>query len=100
MKLLFHAFQLFCLTLFPSAKPELFLANVEQRREQARSAGDIEQSGSLGRDYNMHFEEKEMSNPEKSDDDIFHPSKQTINNYLFIEMDSGLGKEEMAGCLF
>ena len=83
MKLLFRAFQLFCLTPFPSAKAELFLANVEQRRGgQVRSGGssDTEQTGSLGRDYNMHFEEREMSNSEKSDDDIFHPSKQTINN--------------------
>ena len=39
-------------------------------------AGKISEQG---RDYTMKepFEEKEMPNSEKSDDDIFHPSMQT-----------------------
>ena len=70
-------------TLFSSAKPELFLANVKQTKGLARSGGLRVQSGSLGRDYTLQFQhsqEKEMSSREKSDEEIFHPSKQTINN--------------------
>jgi len=85
MKLLFHTSHLFCLTLFPSAKPELFLANVKQTKGQARSGGLRVQSGSLGRDYTLQFEhsqEKEMSSREKSDEEIFHPSCLKNNTWL------------------
>ena len=79
MKLLFHAFQLFCLTLFPSAKPELFLANVEQGKAGGPVSSGGSKSGSPGQDYSMSMP-LEMSAPENSDDGIFHPSEQTIDN--------------------
>lgn len=82
MKLLFHAFQLLCLTLLPSlAKPELFLANVEQRKAGGQVSSGGSKSGSPGQDYSMPLEqEREMGDPENSDDGIFHPSEQTIDN--------------------
>jgi len=71
MKLLFRAFQPFCLILLPAVKPELFLANVEHRKGQ-------------GQDYSMKdpLEEKEVQNSEKSDDGIFHPSCLKNNTWL------------------
>merc|ERR1711974_442854 len=76
MKLLLHAFQLFCLTFFPLAKAELFLANVQHSKGQR-----------VGEDYSMkeQLEERRENgskSEEKSDDHIFHPSCLKNNTWL------------------
>merc|ERR1712179_224039 len=94
MKLLLHAFQLFCLTPFPSTKGKFFLAEVkdEQTVHNSRVTSDIgEKSESQGQDYfhisadyleGKNGKRSKMSKPGKSEDNIFHPSCLKNNTFL------------------
>ena len=89
MKLLLHAFQLFCLTPILSTKGnKFFLAEVKngQTVDNSRVTSDIgEKSESQGQDY-FHVSsdyvegKKNISKPGKSEDEIFHPSKERLQN--------------------